>query len=320
MKTLFENLLDIGSINSTNDVLRVLTPIEFRYLYKRKLKSVNADTDNPICITGKYDLLWELCKDFKAKNINVSGMYPEIKIKTINGFASNCKNLVDFQGPDPHENYSDIESLVFFFKSDTKLMTFDLSGIAKSAKEIKNIDYMFNTCTSIENIDLGNFRFSKLITADNVFCDCISLKRINLGNSNASIEAPRICWGDVNLEEFNAPNMTLLGNSLFFNCENLKYINVKYIDVSNEYYYNMFKGCSKLESVNIFGLGKNTMHDFDYIDMSWATSLNDKSWDFLFGSMRDGNNTKILLPDTPKKKNLIEKYENIAKKYNFELI
>lgn len=320
MKSLFESLLDIDSINTDTNTIRYLSPEEFQKLYKRKLKSVDINKSNPVCIAVKYIPMLVLCQNFKAKNIDVSGLYSKSKIQTMKGFASNCKNLVSFKGPDAHENYSDIESLGEFFGFDTKLKTFDLSGIAESAKNISFIGSMFNSCASIEYIDLSNFNFSKLFSADNAFCNCNSLKRINMGNSDATIDATSMCWGDTILEEFNAPNMILSGRGIFNNCGSLRHINVRYIDVSDEYYIYSFNKCTKLEDVNLFGFGKNTMHDDDYIDLSWAVSLNDKSWKFLFGNMRDADNIIIKLPNTPKKKKIIEKNSIIIKKHNLKLI
>ena len=91
-----------------------------------------------------------------------------------------------------------------------------------NANNVTGMKYMFNECTSLEELDLSNFNTDNANDIRYMFCECSSLKKLNLSN-------------------FQANNVSYLGN-MFYRCVALKELicedeNLKY---QYEYLFDNF--------------------------------------------------------------------------------
>jgi surface protein len=76
--------------------------------------------------------------------------------------------------------------------------------------------YIFADCSSLETLDLSNFKTSKLNNINNMFSNCTSLKDLNLSNFNISSDIDNRC--------------------IFYNCSSLNLI-----EVSDDTLINLIK-------------------------------------------------------------------------------
>ena len=119
-------------------------------------------------------------------------------------------------------------------------MFFECSNISEiifgnffNESTIRDINNMFNGCSLLKSVNLGESNFSQINNMSNMFRNCISLTSLNLSYLSISEKA--------------------LMDYMFYNCSSLKYINMKRFindndnDLSNNNnnynltnYYNMF--------------------------------------------------------------------------------
>ena len=87
------------------------------------------------------------------------------------------------------------------------------------------MDYVFDGCSSLEEINLSNFNTNKVIEMKYMFSDCSSLKELNLTNFNTH----------------KVSNM----RGMFKNCSSLKKLNIDNFISNKADMREMFEGCSK---------------------------------------------------------------------------
>ncbi|WP_026498632.1 BspA family leucine-rich repeat surface protein [Butyrivibrio sp. WCD2001] len=125
--------------------------------------------------------------------------------------------------------------------TDMSLMFYHCKGLKSfsfpgwfEAKNVKDIDNMFDGCTSLETVNFGGLNTSNVISLSNVFTDCSSLK-------------------SVNLSQLKTKNVTEM-SGLFRGCTSLESVSLKSLDTSNlEYISSMFKNCTSLKNVDLTG-------------------------------------------------------------------
>ena len=112
--------------------------------------------------------------------------------------------------------------------------------------KLKNLDYMFNGCQALTNIDLSNFITQNATNMSNMFDGCQSLTTINL----------------TNLETKNVKNM----RNMFSNCKSLKEINLSNFNTENVTNTSwMFSGCESLTSLNLSNFNTENVNNMKYM-------------------------------------------------------
>lgn len=209
-----------------------------------------------------------------------------------------------------HFPYLDMSGIALsaqrMFEGCTNLLTIGFPDF--SLPDILWIDNIFSNCTSLQEI--GNVN-AHCMSASNMFNGCVSLKKIgnlNLGNA-ASIDG--MFAGCRELEEvpegFSISHLVSSLDSLFEGCSKIEFFTCfnedwRKIDTSNVKFFNrtfagcssletawvvihsatemseMFKGCTKLDSLYLEGLGF-CMNNIDLTGIpNWGANDRESLW------------------------------------------
>ena len=123
-----------------------------------------------------------------------------------------------------------IESCYQMFESITSIKEIDLSQLDFSL--VKNMELMFHNCYNIEKINFGKINTSLVDNMSGLFHKCSSLRSIDVTNFDTSSVA----------------NM----NSMFKLCESLTSLNVSNFNTSKiEDMYDLFGYCYNLNSIDV---------------------------------------------------------------------
>ena len=118
-----------------------------------------------------------------------------------------------------------------FYKYKTNLIYWSLSTGFDTSK-VTNMNYMFDSCSSLQSLDLSNFDTSNVTDMSSMFSICSSLQSLDLSNFDTS----------------NVTNM----NYMFRNCSSLQSLDLSKIDTSKVTNMdNMFSRCSSLQSLDL---------------------------------------------------------------------
>ena len=166
--------------------------------------------------------------------INSSFIDKIIDMKIDNHTINPCYEYF-FSMPGPHTVHflinNNIDSFAYMFYRISKMTSIYFSNELNS-KNIKNMEYMFYFCDSLENIDLSNLSTENVLNMEYMFNHCINLEILNLSS-------------------FNTEKVTDM-KRMFNNCWNLKSIDVSNFNTKNvksmEY---MFSGCGKISSLHL---------------------------------------------------------------------
>ena len=124
-----------------------------------------------------------------------------------------------------------------------------------------SINFLFEDCSNITEIDLSNFNTSDYGSMTSIFSRCTSLQKVNLSNINTSI----------------VKNM----KSMFYDCSSLTSLDLSYFETSKvSTMESMFSGCSSLIYLNLTNF--NTLR-IDNIDRMFynCTSLSSLIFPYL---------------------------------------
>ncbi|MBR1442711.1 MAG: BspA family leucine-rich repeat surface protein [Firmicutes bacterium] len=124
-----------------------------------------------------------------------------------------------------------------YFLGYKNCKTIDLTNVDTSA--VLYATGMFDSCSSVEEINMKSFANSHIVVMDSMFQNCSALKTMDLS-----------CITDTS-------SLTDI-HSMFFNCTALKCVNMSSFNSSNiNEIEGIFWGCTSLKSVNIENLNLN---------------------------------------------------------------
>ena len=188
--------------------------------------------------------------------------------------------------------------LGFYNVTTIDLAYFDTSRVTNMGKgtfTIKDNGYtynntgMFSGCTKLEYVNLNNFNTSNVRTMDLMFSDCPNLKTVDLSSFDFSkvtslVGMFTLCDKLENVifgPEINSHNLNNI-SFLFYNCENLKSLNIGSLDfenVTNSKY--MFYHCGDLTNLDVSKWNTSKVTDMSYMfyGCSSLTSLNVSHFD-----------------------------------------
>ena len=123
---------------------------------------------------------------------------------------------------------------------------------------LKKINHMFDSCTSLEKINLSNFNTESVSDMNHLFYGCSSLKSLDLSyfNTQNTVDMESMfenCSSlkKLDLSNFITQNVTKM-NLMFYGCKNLKYLNLSNFGIDNTNNNSeMFGECNSLKSENI---------------------------------------------------------------------
>jgi len=121
----------------------------------------------------------------------------------------------------------------------------DNIGILDTAN-VTYMNYMFQNCKLLENIEINNWKTTNLNSAYNMFDGCTALKSLNLNNWDTS-------------------NITYI-DRMFRNCSSIESIEINNWKTTNlNRTYNMFDGCTALKSLNLNNWNTSKVTDMEYM-------------------------------------------------------
>jgi len=155
------------------------------------------------------------------------------KCSIIHNMFKNCQSLksIDLSGFISPVIPNDMANMFLNCKSLTSL---NLSSFDTS--KTSNFGHLFTNCESLKWLDISNFKTENVKFMDNLFNGCKSLTSLNLSNFITSkvTNMEYMFNGCESLEIIDFPNLDISrvandGNliNIFFNCNNLEYINIK---------------------------------------------------------------------------------------------
>ena len=175
------------------------------------------------------------------------------------------------------------------FKDDIRLVYFpavDLSNVenmqdmfAKSTlsvvptnlntSNVKNLQWTFGSCTSLQSLDLSNWNTSNVTTMENTFYNCSGLTSLNLSNWNTSnvTTMKQMFYGCNNIQTLNLSNWNTSAvtnmNQLFTNLSSINTIDVSMFNVEKVTNMgNIFYGCSNLTTINVGNWNSTALTEF----------------------------------------------------------
>ena len=155
------------------------------------------------------------------------------KCSIIHNMFKNCQSLksIDLSGFISPTIQNNMANMFLDCKSLTSL---NLSSFDTS--KTSNFGHLFTNCESLKWLDISNFKTENVKFMDNLFNGCKSLTSLNLSNFITSkvTNMEYMFNGCESLEIIDFPNLDIStvandGNliNIFFNCNNLEYINIK---------------------------------------------------------------------------------------------
>ena len=128
----------------------------------------------------------------------------------------------------------------------------------KFNNNLTNLNYIFQDCTSLTEVDFSQLNAFYAIEMEYVFDSCSSLKKVDFGDINTSLVISMknmfsycVLLNEVNLSFINTTNLEDISN-MFLGCRSLPDINVtKFKTEKIKYMNNMFESCYSLESLDL---------------------------------------------------------------------
>lgn len=220
---------------------------------------------------------------------------PSMHVNSMSGVFSRCISLIsaDLSNVIFDENTSSLTNL-FYKCSSLKTVNFGNNIIYS-----KQINQLFQDCTSIEHIDFSKINSQNVTDASYTFDGCSSLKTIvfdSLDFSNARCGSMFSGCSSLNFDS----NITISvnsGSSLFRDCLSLDKEVVVNITGISSYYHNsisrMFYGCTNIPKVTI-NLPEEAEVTSDTNPFDECTNLTDITFNFIFKP----SNSLYLFRDT----------------------
>ena len=194
------------------------------------------EMDNLLSLTGFFEGLDRMI------SISFTKLFNTEKITNMDRMFFNCYNLksIDLSNlKTPKLKY-----LKRAFENCHSLTSLDLSSL--TTQNIININSMFSNCESLMNVNIRNFNTINVQDMSSLFYGCSSLTSIDLSSFNTgNVESiSSLFEGCSNLGSIDISTFTLLKidkfDKIFKDCTNLKYINMKSLDINEEYFDQTF--------------------------------------------------------------------------------
>lgn len=184
--------------------------------------------------------------------LEMQGMLIGLKIKSL-----------DLSGFDT----STVTNMSYLFYYCDNLESVNLNG-KFTTKSATDIGAMFNSCFALQSVDLANFNTTKVHSMGHLFYNCYKLSSLDLSGFDTTnvINMHHMFNGCIGLESLDLSSFSIKSESkmfsgMFYNCINLKYINLGSLDLSKmpekyseddenfQYNNNLLTNCTSLHTI-----------------------------------------------------------------------
>lgn len=191
-------------------------------------------------------------RDFNIHPIDTFGIIESNYL--FNYLFNNCINIktVDFTNiSNWTTNYHKIRGM---FYGCTNLVSVDLNQIAPymHPTDDNSMSNTFYKCTSLKEVNFGNYDTSKVISFNSTFFECSSLETLDMHG----------------LDTTNVTNTV----QMFSRCISLKYLDISGWDLTNcVKYTEMFNKCNALKTIRMVGCNQATIDLINSVKKSVST-------------------------------------------------
>ena len=240
------NSFDLSSFNTTK--------VEnMGHMFDSCLKIISLDLSNfDTFLVTNMEYIFSNCKQIKNLNfiiINEAERTSKIKAKCwfSNIFTpSNYDKCVEELTTTKIYNFdtSNVKNMQYMFSSCSSLESFDFSHFNTSL--VENMKYTFSDCSNLTSINFQNIHTSKVISMEGLFKDCKNIKNI-----------------DFSL--FKTDSLKSV-SKIFENSNCKEFVNIKNFDISRvEDISYMFSSCKEVSSIDLSNLNIKSVKKMDYL-------------------------------------------------------
>lgn len=248
--------------------------LTFKYGEKPEGENV-YDTDNtPIDRDGVSDWLknsWHIFGGDILKVI-IEESFQNAKPRSGSFWFYQCPNITEIVGLE-NLNTSEMKSMLAMFESCESLQRIDVSHF--DTRNVTNMQSMFKECEALTELDCSHFDTRYVKRMDSMFSGCINLERLNIDNFNTELV--------VNMR------------SMFYNCVKLKVLNVTSFNTANvEDMMSMFRFCESIEELDLSHFITDKVTDMStlidgcrklrYADLSYFNTKNVTDLNYMFAN------------------------------------
>lgn len=168
--SMFQNCLALLSIDLSSFKTPLITSMASMFNGCEKLTSANLSGISTSNVTN-MESLFSGC----VKLGSISFSFDTANVTKMNSMFADCATLTILNLNEDIFNTSNVETMASMFSGCSKLQTITW-GTNFSTSKVTDISYMYYQCTSLTELDLSKFDFSKVTSFDNAF---------NLGDNKA---------------------------------------------------------------------------------------------------------------------------------------
>ena len=162
---------------------------------------------------------------------------------------------------------SHVTSFAHLFASCSSLRS--VKAEALDTTSATTFAYMFQHCNSLKKLNVAGWNTSNLTSLEEAFAECEGLKSLNFAKWDlTNLESAKMMFeGDnhlerVDLSAFRRAHKLADVYAMFNQCQNLRSVNVRSMDLSHVYSLAHFlEGCAKLKTVNMKGMNFSEVID-----------------------------------------------------------
>ena len=283
MRSMFYNCYSLTSIDITKFYTKYSASNNASYMFYNCSLLSELNIPNNIYMKDMNNMFYN-CKSLNYINLTKFYSNSELYVNMSRLFY-NCHNLMKIDGNLNNVNISDAREMFFNctslkYRSDGN---FDININIKHNLNINiNMSKMFYNCLNIEIINIYGDSEHYIAANDfnSMFYNCSNLDTINFNYINTTNiqNMSYMFYNCKKLKHFNRDNFTYNENSIvnkrnmkgmFQNCESLSYLNLtnNFYTKNVEIMWDMFKGCSNLESLDLLSFTFDTSQVTDMESM-----------------------------------------------------
>ena len=177
----------------------------------------------------KFDIVvgenpsWYGVDHFGTTRVVFEPSFADVRPTCLNNWFCAMSNLTEVEGIE-HLNTSQVTTMEYMFNECSQLRNIDVSGFDVS--KVENMYGLFNNCSLLENVDVSSWNAENVVDMQQAFYGCESMTIIDLENWSTAktTSAAWMFWNCTNLTTIYVGekwNLNAVDNNMFDNCTNL---------------------------------------------------------------------------------------------------
>ena len=219
----------------------------------------NSTTEWDVTNTGTFIPGWSSERG-NITQVVFEKSFADARPKTCYSWFGDFRNLTTITGIE-NLNTSEVKNMNGMFNGCSSLTSLDVSHFNTS--QVKDMGFMFYDCSSLQTLNLSSFDTGNVTDMGYMFYCCGSLTSLDVSHFYTSqvTDMSSMFWGccdltSLDVSSFNTSNVEDMG-SMFMNCSNLTSLSIGsgFEVKSNTTITNMFNYCNNLVSGTLYVKG-----------------------------------------------------------------